>query len=442
MNRSVDQLSRFRTPGVHIDYVAEDKRAEFKTGIPVFVGFGKLTALALRYCKEPWCRITSWQQFEQSVEMVPLEKHGESFLRYAVRGFFENGGECCVVLPIAETDTTVEALGEPFLDSGKMPGGESSRKPGIMEDIEDIDLVCIPDLMMEGIGDSSESVIKVQKQVLEHCRKMGDRFAILDVFPVNDKADIDKVIGDRHTISGSEGAIYFPWVYVQPLTMSMKAINQSESYKLHKPIDFLSIRANGEKPCLVPPCGHVAGIYARTDAKIGVFKAPANEIVEGVLDIGVYLNQIEQGKLNDAGINCFRSSLSRGIRVWGARTLSVYEHDQYVTTRRLFSTLVRWIEKNMSDLVFETNEPSLWRRIKHRLEGYCYELFQKGALKGQSPQEAYYVKCDGELNGIEFREMGKVISEVGLASMAPSEFILVRITQSASGTSAAALSLN
>jgi phage tail sheath protein FI len=194
--------------------------------------------------------------------------------------------------------------------------------------------------------------------------------------------------------------------------------------------------------CLVPPCGHVAGIYARTDAKTGVFKAPANEIVEGVLDIGVSLNQIEQGKLNDAGINCFRSSRSRGIRVWGARTLSVHEqHDQYITTRRLFLTFVRWIEENMRDVVFENNDSSLWRRIQHRLEVYCYELFQKGALKGKSPSEAYYVKCDRELNDIELRDMGKVISEVGLASVVPSEFIVVRITQSASGTKAATLNL-
>ena len=429
MNSSVDQVSRYRTPGVHIDFVAEEKKAEFKTGIPVFVGFGQLIYQTAGNDKEKkrWYRITSWKQFEQGVRQT-LEN---SFLRYAVRGFFENGGECCVVVPVSETNPTINALGEPFLDFG------------LMEDIENIDLVCIPDIMMAGIGSSLESVLEAQQQVLEHCRKMGDRFAILDAFPVEDKVDIDKVIDDRFNISGSEGAIYFPGVYVQPLTMSINDTSLSPFDELHKPIDLLTIRANGREICLVPPCGHVAGIYARTDAKIGVFKAPANEIVEGVLDIGVSLNQIEQGKLNDAGVNCFRSSRSRGIRVWGARTLSVHEqHDQYITTRRLSLTFVRWIEENMRDLVFETNDSSLWRRIKHRLESYCYELFQKGALKGQSPDEAYYVKCDRELNGIELREMGKVISEVGLASVVPSEFIVVRITQSASGTKAAALSLN
>jgi hypothetical protein len=434
MNSSVDQVSRYRTPGVHIDFVAEEKTAAFKTGIPVFVGFGELIDRTTRIGSEEkrWCRITSWKQFEQGVRQT-LEN---SFLRYAVRGFFENGGECCVIVSIPEIELTVKALGEPFLDSG------------FMEDIENIDLVCLPDLMMAGIGSSLESVLEAQQQVLEvqqqvlnYCRKMGDRFAILDTFPVKDKVDIDKVIDDRLKISGSEGAIYFPWVYVQPLTMPINDTSLSQFTKLHKPL--LTIRANGEKPYLVPPCGHVAGIYARTDAKTGVFKAPANEIVEGVLDIGVSLNQIEQGKLNDAGVNCFRSSRSRGIRVWGARTLSVHEqHDQYITTRRLFLTFVRWIEGNMKDVVFETNDSSLWRRIKHRLESYCYELFQKGALKGQSPDEAYYVKCDRELNGIELRDMGKVIAEVGLASVVPSEFIIVRITQSASGTKAAALSLN
>ena len=193
---------------------------------------------------------------------------------------------------------------------------------------------------------------------------------------------------------------------------------------------------------LVPPCGHVAGIYARSDAKTGVFKAPANEIMEGVLDMGVSLTQNEQAELNHAGVNCFKSSPTRGIRVWGARTLSVNEHDQFVTTRRLFLTLVRWIEKNMNDLVFENNDSSLWRRIKNRLEGYCYELFQKGALKGHRPEDAYYVKCDRELNNIEIQQLGKVVCEVGLASVVPSEFIVVHITQSASGVTASSLSLN
>ncbi|HNP26334.1 MAG TPA: phage tail sheath subtilisin-like domain-containing protein, partial [Nitrosomonas sp.] len=228
-----------------------------------------------------------------------------------------------------------------------------------------------------------------------------------------DSETLNEVIDHRYHISGSEGAVYFPWICIQQGVGDLKQI---------------------------PPCGHVAGIYARSDAKTGVFKAPANEIVEGAFDLEGSFTSDQQAELNHAGVNCFRSSPSRGIRVWGAKTLSVHQHDQFISTRRLFLTLVRWIGKSMSDLVFEANDSEIWNRIKYRLEGYCYELFQKGALKGQSPEEAYYVKCDRELNGIEVRKLGKVISEVGLAPVVPAEFIIVRITQSASGITTTALS--
>ncbi len=417
MNRSVDQVSRHRTPGVFIEHsVDQGKNAGFKTGVPVFVGFGKLTDLASKYSRDSWCRITSMQQFGGCVERVPER----SFLRYAVRGFFENGGEICVIVPVSTVELTINALVEPFLDtrSEKISSISSTDITGILEDIEDIDLVCVPDLMMENFCDSRDSIMKAQQQVLQHCKKMGDRFAILDTLPLyagEIQRALYEVVDHRYHISGSEGAVYFPWVCIHQDVGELKQI---------------------------PPCGHVAGIYARSDAKTGVFKAPANEIVEGVFDLETSLTNNEQAELNHAGVNCFRSFPNRGIRVWGARTLSVHQHDQFISTRRLFLTLVRWIEKNMSDLVFETNDSLIWDRIKHRIEGYCYELFQKGALKGQNPEEAYYVKCDQELNGTEVQELGKVISEVGLAPVVPAEFICVRITQSASGIATTALSLN
>lgn len=418
---SANNVSRHWTPGVHIEFASPDKIAEFRTGIPAFVGFGELTDQAVGKIKEKWCRITSSQQFEQSIKQTVTS----GFLRYAVRGFFENGGECCVMVPVSEREATVEALLEPFLDTSTVvqtPGRSFTGMQGILEDIENIDLICVPDLMMEkNTYASPESVIEAQQLILQHCKKMGDRFAILDTFPLSvatkqsydHKTVLKEVIDHRYRISGSEGAVYFPWIYI------------------HQGAEMF-----------VPPCGHVAGIYARTDAKIGVFKAPANEIVEGALDLEMPLTYNDQADLNDAGVNCFRSSLGRGIRVWGARTLSVHEYDQFVSTRRLFLTLIRWLERNMSDLVFETYDSSIWDRVKHRLEGYCYELFQKGALKGQSPEEAYFVKCDRELNGTEVRELGKVISEVGLAAAVPAEFIVVRITQSATGITTTTLSLN
>jgi phage tail sheath protein FI len=282
---------------------------------------------------------------------------------------------------------------------------------GILDDIDDTDLVCVPDIMMEDIRASEETVFELQKRVLEYCRDMGERFAILDVLPgaaADVEGNIEKSIRHWRELVPTEGALYFPWVRVK------------------------SLDGSGEQ--WVPPCGYVAGIYARSDARVGFHKAPANEIVEGILDLQGDITDEIQSQFNEIGVNCLRSFARRGIRVWGARTLSGHRNWRYVNVRRIFLTLVRWIEHNMNDLVFEPNEPSLWDRVRERLGGYCYELFERGALKGRDPAEAYFVKCDAEINPLEVREAGQLICEVGLAPIAPAEFILIRVTQSAAGT--------
>jgi len=328
------------------------------------------------------------------------------FLEYAVRGFFANGGASCVVFSLREPEPTrrFSALAQLF------------RQGGRLEDIADIDLVCVPDIVMEG---SRDRVFELQRQVLEHCQRMGDRFALLDTLPMVNGAhgtrtelslSIQQAIEHWQELVPTGGALYFPWIRVAPLP--------------------------GSDRFTVPPCGHVAGIYARTDAQIGVHKAPANAIVEGALDLETQLTNENQSRLNEAGVNCIRSFPGRGIRVWGARTLSGLPNWRYVNVRRLFLTLVRWIEHNTYDLVFEPNGPPLWDRVRDRLGSYCYTLFQRGALKGRGPAEAFFVKCDAETNPLEVREAGQLICEVGLAPIMPAEFVVVRITQSAAGTTA------
>jgi hypothetical protein len=219
---------------------------------------------------------------------------------------------------------------------------------------------------------------------------------------------IQRAIEHWQELVPTDGALYFPWIRVAPLPDS--------------------------DCCVVPPCGHIAGIYARTDAQIGVHKAPANAVVEGALDVQTQLTDADQSQLNEAGVNCIRSFPGRGIRVWGARTLSGLPNWRYVNVRRLFLTLVRWIEHNTYDLVFEPNGPPLWDRVRDRLGAYCYDLFQRGALKGLRPAEAFFVKCDAETNPFEVRAAGQLICDIGLAPVMPAEFIIVRITQSTAGT--------
>jgi phage tail sheath protein FI len=254
---------------------------------------------------------------------------------------------------------------------------------------------------------SQELVFTLQRQVLEHCQRMGDRFAILDALAMADHEHSPQV-GQWQALVPTDGALYYPWIRVEPY-------------------------ASGDSG-VVPPCGHIAGIYARTDAQFGVHKAPANEVVEGALDLEAQLTDEEQSGLNDIGINCIRSFPRRGIRVWGARTLSGLENWRYVHVRRLFLTLTRWIEQHMRDVVFEPNAPPLWARVRDRLGAYCNELFQRGALKGARPGEGFFVKCDAETNPREVRDAGQLICDIGLAPIMPAEFIVVRLYQSVAGT--------
>ena len=337
-----------------------------------------------------------------------------------MRGFFENGGKHCLVVPVKDVDgseTMLQALANLF------------HPESPLEDITDIDLVCAPDIMMQSLDTSLSNCLKTQKNVLKHCAEMEDRFAILDgppgygpnagedpsrsLFSYNRVEQIIRWLSDLPQRGREvEGAMYFPWIYVKPFARHRD--------KIHVP---------------VPACGHVAGIYARSDAACGVHKAPANEVVEGAVDLTLRVSDAEQIELNNVGINCLRSFPGRGIRVWGARTLSTQPAWKYVNVRRLFITLRRWIEHNMADVVYEPNEPSLWDRVCDRIGAYCFELYQRGALKGERPAEAFFVKCNAETNPLESREEGRLICEIGLAPLAPAEFIIVRIAQSSAGTS-------
>jgi phage tail sheath protein FI len=273
---------------------------------------------------------------------------------------------------------------------------------------------------------------------LEHCRRLGDRFALLDTPMAGSAAEartdpaksaIRKAVEHWEALPPSHGALYFPWLHVKPDEhFRDAALGARETGHPQKS----NVEARGEETsCLVPPCGHIAGVYARSDARVGVHKAPANEIVEDAVDLQFEVHDEEHTMLNEAGVNCLRTMAGRGIRVWGARTLSGQAEWRYVNVRRLFLTLARWVERNTSDFVFEPHNPLLWDRIRQRLSSYCRELFDRGALMGRTPEEAYFVKCDAETNPLATREAGCVVIEIGLAAIVPAEFVVVRITQRA-----------
>ena len=379
-----------RTPGVYFEHTRPEHVAVHRTGRPVFIGLPQEKSAPTGVQVH---RLSKWEDFAAKLG----EPARGSYLAPAVRGFFENGGAHCLVLTFPST------LWSKLVDDDAR--GYASR----LWEMEDVDLVCAPDLP----EDPSERLLR-QQQILAHCDRMRDRFAILDARP---KATVEDVVNRRTELTSANGAMYFPWIQTRYAWSHVS-------------------RDPGESLAWVPPCGHIAGVYARTDARVGVHKAPANEIVEGIVDLRVDVSDREHGDLNDSRVNCLRVVPGRGIRVLGARTLIDQSEWRYVNVRRLFISVRRWLENECRDLVFNSHDPQLWNRIRDRLNNHCYTLYRSGALKGETPEEAYYVKCDAETNPPEQRDNGLVTTEVGLAATRPAEFIIVRITQQAASGSA------
>ncbi len=379
---------RYFTPGVYFEEPAPDRAVRVSTGQPVFLGLAQPAESSAAEADVRIAWLTAYEQFGERVGSSPAG----GFLTGAVRGFFENGGERCLVVSSAPSDgaDAHEQRWMTRLDRwlDRLDWAEHAE--------EAVDLVCAPDL-----PETYDVRLRLQQRLLEHCDRAGNRFAILDAAPGRDR---EKAAAQWHTLVSPNGALYYPWLL---------------------PPDAGAGWA--------PPCGHVAGVYARTDRRVGPYKAPANEAIAGAVDVQDPVTDEEQAYLNDVGVNCIRVRPGRGIRIWGARTLSGRAEWRYVNVRRLFITVRRRLEIECRDLVFEGNDPPLWERMRERLNGYCYTLYQAGALKGLTAEEAYYVKCDEETNPRARRDAGEVTAEIGLAPTKPAEFIVVRITWNAAG---------
>jgi Bacteriophage tail sheath protein len=372
-------MRTFTTPGVYREDVFLPRPTELPTGMPVFLG------LAERGERNRPERLTARRHF------ADVFGNAAGWLAEAVDGFFANEGEECFVVRLEETDG---------------PRTDLERGLAAAASLADVDLVCAPDLFLryaaKGAQDEDlrREALGLQNLVLADCDARGDRLAILDAPP---RALLDLVLKHRQGLEGTNGALYYP--RVQPVG----------------------------RPDFAPPCGHVAGVIARTDRRRGVHKAPANEVLQGVTDLESILTEADQAELNPAGINALRAFPGRGLRVWGARTISTEAAWVYVNVRRLFLTTARWIERNLAAVSFEPSELRLWNRITRELTTYLESLFAAGALKGRTPAEAFYVKCDAATNPPEVREAGLVVTEIGLAPARANEFVVVRILHGPGG---------
>jgi Bacteriophage tail sheath protein len=419
----------YLTPGIYIEEVASGPKPieAVGTSTAAFIGIAPDAAKSVN--ELVW--INNWTEFTKTfVPKTFVPKGGASTpLSNAVFGFFQNGGgRCCVVNVGAR---------------GSVAGGGAGGRKGIdlLEESDDIEIVAIP-----GFTDAAS-----YDAALSHCEKMQDRVAILDA--PKDVSSIDALTqvataspvakgGKAEAAGGGSGgggpggggpggggppppappaevrprqsdggfgAFYFPWISVgDPL--SGEIVN-------------------------VPPSGHIAGIYARSDSARGVHKAPANELIRGALDVSYRVTKDEQGVLNPAGVNCIRFFPTEGIRVYGARTVAESASDwRYLNVRRLFNMIEQSIARGTRWVVFEPNDTPLWKAIIRDVSAFLTTLWREGALMGASPEQAFFVQCDEETNPQEVIDAGMVVIVVGIAPVRPAEFVIFRIGQWSGGT--------
>ncbi|OLR92872.1 phage tail sheath family protein [Actinokineospora bangkokensis] len=289
--------------------------------------------------------------------------------------------------------------------------GDAGDRTGFasLEAIDDITMLAVPDLMsayQRGALDL-EGVKAVQLAMIAHCELMSDRVAILDPPPGLRPQQLKQWRMEVAGYDSKYATLYWPWV------------------KIMDP-------ATG-KPVFTPPSGHVAGVWARSDDTRGVHKAPANEVVRGVIDLESGITRGEHDQLNPVGVNCIRSFPGQGIRVWGARTLSSDPEWRYLNVRRLFNFVEKSILNGTNWVVFEPNDQYLWSSVNRTITMFLRQVWRSGALFGGTPEEAFFVKCDAENNPEENRDVGLLTVDIGIAPVKPAEFVVFRLSQYSEG---------
>ncbi|HKG47274.1 MAG TPA: phage tail sheath subtilisin-like domain-containing protein [Pyrinomonadaceae bacterium] len=281
-------------------------------------------------------------------------------------------------------------------------GVEEPGKTGLkmFEDLDDISIVAAPGSTFgyeNGYRADANTIINL---LISHARRMRYRIAVLDS---GAGQSISQVRAMRAKFDSTYAALYYPWVRVlDPVT---------------------------RKEIHLPPSGFVAGIYARNDINRAVYKAPANEVVNLALGFEKLLNKSQQDVLNPEGINCFRFFEGRGFRLWGARTISSDPEWKYVNLRRYFAYLEHSIDKGTQWAVFEPNGEQLWGNVRRTVEDFMFNEWQMGALLGDKPEKAYFVKCDRSTMTQNDLDNGRLVCLIGLAPLRPAEFVIFRIGQ-------------
>lgn len=388
----------YRTPGVYVKEVSRGNKPIESVGTSVCAFIGESAKGPVNEVHT----ISNWSEYTRLFGGFEDAPH----LAHAVYGWFLNGGGLCYVNNVgggapAKAPAKSDKAAPKQKDSGdavaRLIGKDEGpgKRSGLhaFDHIEEISLVAAPGFVSK----------EAHEALIAHCEneERRDRFAILDG-PEELEGGLQKLYRPRDT---SYAAYYWPWIEVYDPTQ--------------------------KKNIAIPPSGHIAGVYSRTDSDRGVHKAPANEIVRGAVGLKYSLSRGEQGILNPRGVNVVRDFGDRGLRIWGARTLASDPEWRYINVRRLFLMVEESIDKGTQWCVFEPNDRTLWKKITRNLTAYLRRLWQDGALTGADESEAFYVKCDQETNPKEVVDQGMVIVEIGLAPVKPAEFVVFRIGQMA-----------
>lgn len=497
----------YKAPGVYIEEIpiVPPSIAQVETAVPLFIGFTK-NAVAGRVEINSFADFrrefgeTASQTYEfaslsltdsksfTSARTPPsvnrtksaspvsfdLRPAGPAFyLEEAIRLFFQNGGDKCLVQSagLANSAASASAL------STAVQSLQSINDP-------DFTLLAIPDAMMF----SASEVFAIQQSALFFCDSVRTVFAILDVPGTHSRAAPDPAEAFRNGI-GSIGldraAAYAPWIELNQRYDPSRALLLLSHEALTRLCEFIEARiedleivgsptdikrvlpaavklrtAGPDSPeflesvaflrralpfvgdisaklaqikLVVPPSGAMAGVYARVDRDRGVWKAPANVSLNGISGLAYEISQAEQETLNSPpggrAINPIRSFTGRGIQVWGARTLSSDPEYKYVSVRRFSIMVEDSLNKGLGWVVFEPNAEPLWANVRASVDNFLSSLWREGALQGSKAEHAYFVRCGlGETMTQNDLDVGRMIVEIGMAVTRPAEFLIQRFT--------------
>ncbi len=484
-------MPAYRAPDVYVEEISTlpPSIVEVGTAIPAFVGYTQIAAKGTEDLSLRPTKISSLKEYEAlfglpkaddlaitikeireggtntgkllgygAVGMTPSDGAVPSFLlHHAVRMFFENGGAQCYVVSVGTYAAAISAAG---LEAGLAK----------LELEDEPTLIVVP----EAIKLPAAGYQAVVQRALRQCGELKDRFAILDVHGGGDPAaDVDAIAAAARGAFGTShlpyGAAYYPFVrtssnfHVDAAEANVKVtIKRPDDTSARTDVPLAELRDG--KPAVVgppaepaippdtaayhtartellahylamPPSGAIAGVYAATDAARGVWKAPANVGLAGVLEPVVKLDNQRQEDLNvdttgGKSINAIRAFAGRGTLVWGARTLAGNDNEwRYVSVRRLFSAVEESVRKSTHWAVFEPNDANTWVKVRGMIENYLTDKWREGALAGAAPRDAFFVKCGlGSTMTAQDVLEGRLNVEIGMAAVRPAEFIVLKFS--------------